>query len=251
MVPLGMPVWLRVKPKWPSEHDVGGGSGADEVHVAVGVDVAGFEVVVGVFGRGGVLLGPGAVAVVFVDVVAVSGAEGLGDEVEEAVVVEVGEVGGAHAVGFAAGAKSGGPGGPGGAGAVAEGGADEGVAVADGAVVVVDAPGDVGVAVEVEVADGTAAVAEVSVLVDGPGSGAVAEPGHDAVFLGVDVGVAVVADAEDVEVTVLVDVCEFDFHGAAVEGGVIEAGGFGDEGELVGGLGGLGYGVLVGGNRGK
>lgn len=147
-------------------------------------------------------------------------AEAGGEDVEGAVVGEVGEGAVGQAEGFTVGGKSCGGFGEVGA-AVAGPSADHWVIV-----VMVAGVGGVEVAVVVEVADGGAAIAEVAAgdRSLGPGALVVAKPDLEALVWGVEVVVA--AQADEVEVAVVVDVGDCGGERPLADGGQ-SLGGFG------------------------
>jgi len=187
-----------------------------EVGVAVPVDVARRHVAVGVAAGQGIGLRPGPVAVVPIDAHAVAATEGQADEVEKAVVVEVGEVRRPHAPVLAVGGQAVVPGGPARAGAVPQRDLDELVPEVRARVVVVHAVAHIQEPVVVHVSGRDPSVAERSLLMDRPAPGAICEVDHDAVRLRADVGVPVIADADEIDVAVAVQIRELELAVAAV-----------------------------------
>ncbi len=195
-----------------AEKHVRSRAGRQDVGKTVGVDIGRLEREADGAARESPRLAPRAVAMVLVEVQSIASAEGLADDIEPSVAVEISERRAEHAPRLAVCGEPAPPGCPRHAGAVAEGRTHERVAETAAAPVVVNAPGEIGKTVEVEIARRAPAIAEIARLMHRPRTGAVAEPDHDAVLAAIHVGRAVIAHRHDVEVAVAVEVVDLDLR---------------------------------------
>ncbi len=214
--------------------------GDSEIGVPIAIDVAEDEVHIRVALQEAEGLYPGAIPLVQVDVHTCAAAEGDRAEVQVAVVVDVGEIAAEHPPVLAVGSQAIVPGGPVHASAITQGDFEQLVAKVARGVVVVHTVTDIDQPVAINIAQGDAAIPEVTVLQDSPVPRPVAEPDHDPMLVGVDVGGAMIADGDQVEEAVAIYVAHLDFGAPALHAGRDQPGGRFNVGECIchGGAGG-------------